>query len=529
MNAFVNILKYGLVVVLVALAMFIVACGCLVLFPNVSIFGLSYVNYDAKTILKQYHVSEEPYSTSDTIRVDAGVVNVDVDIVNTTKITNGASHLNVTLERNIKGFAIGSEEDKKMEMISTQLTEGGEKILEIKITQPQKALLFNNGSLLKLMVNEDLLKEKNLVIKTTSGEVVVGQKPVYEDGELTSNSVQLQSLEVETNNGSVTLGCLNVTSPIKVTQNSGEITALTDLNVSATLSQKTGFGNINLKNIGAEDNPQNLVVNGMFNSTLKVGTIYGDFLGDEINGGNVKIDTIAKDCVINNDYADFSFEHLKGSLVYNANDGALKIAKADKSVNINHKKGSVQIEELGSNAQDIVHTITCENAAVNIANLHNSVNITTTKGSINVVGNKDDTTPVTITVVTNDGAVNLSKINGNVVYKCESGNSSIRAEYANIVGGSSYLNQSGAIKILTPFNKNTAMWLRWETKKSAKINLIGYESTLKTSAADTEHCQWNGDKELGISLNGATASTGEYVQIATRMGTISVDRQSTQS
>ena len=136
---------------------------------------------------------------------------------------------------------------------------------------------------------------------------------------------------------------------------------------------------------------------------------------------------------------------------------------------------------------------------------------------------------MTITVVTNDGAVNLSKINGNVVYKCESGNSSIRAEYANIVGGSSYLNQSGAIKILTPFNKNTAMWLRWETKKSAKINLIGYESTLKTSAADTEHCQWNGDKELGISLNGATASTGEYVQIATRMGTISVDRQSTQS
>lgn len=529
MNAFVNILKYGLVVVLVALAMFIVACGCLVLFPNVSIFGLSYVNYDAKTILKQYHISEEPYSTSDTIRIDAGVVSVDVDIVNTKNITNGASHLNVTLERNIKGFAIGSEEDKKMEMTSTQLTEGGVKILEIKITQPQKALLFNNGSQLKLLVNEDLLKEKNLVIKTTSGEVVVGQKPVYVDEELTSKFVQLKSLDIETDNGSVTLGCLTMTSTLKVTQNKGEIKALTDLNVSATLSQKTGFGNINLKNIGSEGKPQNLVIDGMFNSTLNVGTIYGDFLADEINGGNIKINKIVKDCVVNNEYADFNFEHLIGSLVYNANDGAIKIAKAENAVTINHKKGSVEIQELGNNAQNIAHTIKTENASVNIANLHNSANITTTKGSINVVGNKDDAAPVTITIVTNDGAVNLSKVNGNVVYKCESGNSSIKAEYANIVGGSSYLNQSGTIKILTPFDKNTPMWLRWETQKTANINLIGYESTLKRSAADEDKCQWNGNKELGISINGATTTTSEYLYIATRMGAISVDRQSVAS
>ena len=58
MNAFLNILKYGLVVIMVLLALFIIACGCLVLFPGFSLFGISYITYDNKQVETQISATE---------------------------------------------------------------------------------------------------------------------------------------------------------------------------------------------------------------------------------------------------------------------------------------------------------------------------------------------------------------------------------------------------------------------------------------------------------------------------------------
>ena len=528
MNAFLNILKYLLVVVLVAIAALIIACGCLVLFPNASIFGLSYVSYyDSSPKLTQYQIDEEPYKNCTAIAVDAGIFNVDISIVDTKKITNGSTHLNVLLERHLSGFAIGSEDEKVVKLIGQQISDGTKNILSLKINQPQRSMLFSTDASLQLLVTADLLAEKEIVIKTTSGAVSIGKAPVYDkDNNNTTPFVAVKSLKVETDKGAVTLGCANYIDPITITQNKGDIKALVDLNVSATLSQKEGVGNINLKKVGSETNPQNLVIDGMFNSTLNVPCVYGDFLGKDIKGGNIKIGTIKKDAVINNDYADVNIEHMMGDLVYTSKEGALNIKQADAKLNIQNKNGAIYIENAGNNASDITHTITTEKASVKIDNLHNNIDVTTTKGAVDIVGVPTDTTPVTVNIVSNDGAIKLDKVNGNVTYKCENGNSSITVDYAKLVGGSTYLNQSGAITIATPYETNTPMWLRWETKKTAKINLISYSSELKESAADHDNVVFDGGKEKGISINGATTATAEYIQIATRMGVIKVNRKS---
>lgn len=540
MNAFLNVLKYGLVVVLVILAVFIIACGCLVLFPSVNLFGLSYVTYDSKPVLKQFNIVEEPYTTSDTIRVDAGVFDVKIEIVNTESITNGATHLNVIMERHLNGFAIGDTSDKIVRLKEEQVQEGGKSILDLTITQPKKALLFNTNSFIKLLINKDLLKEKDLIIKTTTGGIEVAGKPVYdESNNNTTTFMEFKSLAVETDKGAITLGCATYNSPINIVQNSGNIKALVDLNVSATISQKTGFGNITLQNVGAAGNPQNLVVDNIYNSTVKVNTVYGDFLGKDVQGGNFKIDTIKKDAVVNNDYADFQINNISGDLVYNAKEGALSIVKATAKANINHKDGIITIGQLGDNTKDITHSINTEKASVKINKLYNSIAVSTTKGAVDITGEpfdendpedpEDDIRPVTINVVSQDGEIKLKEVFGNVIYKCESGSSSIAIEYDDMVDGSTLLNQSGAINVLMPYNKIIPMWLRWETNKSAKINLISYESTYKTSVADTAHVVMDGTTEKGISINGATNSTAQFLQIATRMGAISVNRKSAAS
>lgn len=540
MNVFLNILKYGLVVVLVALAMFIIACGCLVLFPSVNIFGLSYVTYDSTPTLKQYDIGQEPFTNNDTILIDSGVFNVDVSIVNTKSITNGATQLSLILERHLNGFAIGDDNDKIVMLLGKEITDGDKKILNLKITQPTRAWLFNNGSTLKVLINKDLFSEKDFVIKTTSGAVTIGGKPVYDkDRNNTTEFMSFKSLSVETDNGEVILGCANYASPITIKQNSGNISALVDLNASATLSQKTGFGNITLQNVGSADESKNLVIDGMFNSTLKVKTIYGDFLGKDINGGNVKIEAITKNSVIANDYADFQIDHIYGDLVYTANEGALNLGRVETKVNIDQKKGIVKIGTLGDNTNNVTHIIKTDRANVEINELCNSINVETVKGNVNITGlpSNNETDPldpsdvvnsVTINVTSSDGAIKLKKVFGNVIYKCEKGNSSINVEYDTMVGGSTFLNQSGAINILMPYNKNIPMWLRWETNKSAKINLISYESTLKTSMADS-NVVMDGTKEKGIRINEATDATAEYLQIATRQGVISVNRQTSAS
>ena len=116
MNAFLNILKYGLVVIMVLLALFIIACGCLVLFPGFSLFGISYITYDNKQVETQISATEadSPLVQADIIKINSGIFDVNLDVVDTQKILNGNDFMTCRLSRNLSGFVVGDEEDKKI-------------------------------------------------------------------------------------------------------------------------------------------------------------------------------------------------------------------------------------------------------------------------------------------------------------------------------------------------------------------------------------------------------------------------------
>ena len=42
------------------------------------------------------------------------------------------------------------------------------------------------------------------------------------------------------------------------------------------------------------------------------------------------------------------------------------------------------------------------------------------------------------------------------------GNSSIYVEYANFAGQNTFLNRSGKIEVIMPYDKNPPMWVRWD-------------------------------------------------------------------
>ncbi len=521
MNVFLNILKYGLVVVLAIVGLFIIACGCLVLFPGANIFGLSYVSFDNEPVLTQYYLYEDPYASSNKIQVDAGMFNVNVKIVNEDKITNGSTHLSVQLNRNLTGFVIGDDADKKIELVGNQVTDGEDKVLSLKITQPQKGWLFPTSCEVSLLVPKNALNEKELVINTTSGSIVIGNDPVYnESKENTTTFIDIKSLNATTQKGDVTLGCVNFSQPLNITQESGTITSKIDLGVDAILSQTKGFGNIKLKNVGTETNPKNLVIKSIWNSAVNIGTIYGDVVAGDIKGGSIKIDTISGDGQITNDYADVTIKSIHKNLIYTANEGALNITEVLGKINVTQKSGSVKIINLGNNGSAYLQEITTINAGVEVSKLHNDVLVKAEKGEVKISGCPDDTTPAQITVNAKDSKINLYKVNGSVDYTCDEGNSAIYVEYDKLVGLNNFKNQIGAVDILMPLESTIPMWLNWQTNNQANIKLYSFESAKKLSS------EVDGATENGVAVNGATASTAEKLNIITKLGKISLIRKS---
>ena len=525
MNGFLNALKYVLVLIVVVLGVGLIACGCLILVPGLNIFGLGYVSYDNK-ILEQQIESSEILNNYDKISINSGKFDVNVLVVDTDQILNGANFLTCRLTRRLSGFVVGGDDAKKVELSTSAQTDGSTRILNINVVQPQKAWLFPTTTKLDLFVPETLFADKNVEIISESGTVLVGSKPVYDQSNnITNKFVRINKLDVLNNSGTINLGCLNLSNDLSLTKEKGDINSYLDLAVKTTISIKSGFGNITLKNIGSNTNPKDLVLKDVWNAGINVGSVFGSLVTEKVVGGNIKIEKLLGESDITNDYADFHIAEVLANFKYKANDGLIEISKSSGKLDINQSAGSIKIADLGTNLNALTHKIVSNNAALEISKLHDSVEIESKNGAITVRGAPEDNQSVSLNIKAANSVVNLLDIDGSVSYRCDEGNSSIHTEYANFVGQNSYLNQSGQIEVVMPYDKNPPMWVKWETGKTASIKLFSYESTLKVSVEDPKVFV-EGGKEYGISINDATKTTAEVLQIATKTGNISVYRKS---
>ncbi len=532
MNAFLNILKYGLVVILVILALCIIACGFLVLFPGSNLFGITYISYDGKQVETQFATNTEdsPLVQADTVRIDSGTFDVNIEVVNTVDIVNGATHMTCRLSRMLSGFVFGTDNNKPIVMTSELTKEGDKNILDIVITQPTNAWLFPTETMLDIYVPSSLFQTKDLEIISTSGSVRLGSTPEYnKDNEVTNTFLNMNALSINNQTGNVTLGCVNFNGDLTVTKESGDITAYQSL-PDTNLSVKSGFGTISIDTVGTATTPKSLTIDGIWNSSVNIGTVYGGLVAKNIDSGLFKISKLIGESSIENGSADVYIDEVNGAMSYKADDGTFKLTTITSALTLQQGSGSVNIEQLGTTSQLLTHSITTNGANVDIKELRDSVDVTTKGGNV-TVNNVVSTEPVNIKVDSLDGEVKLLNVNGTVTYTCtdEKGTSSAYVKYSNFVGKNTYINQSGNVEIVMPYDKQPTMWIRWETRTVANIELFGFESDKTSSSALDEDVKvTDGDNtiEYGIALNEATTDTQEMLSIATRVGHISVYRQS---
>lgn len=521
MNGFLNVLKYLLVIVVVVLGFGLIICGCLILIPGMNIFGISYISYDKKIVEQQIDATEVSNSVN-LVRINSGAFDVELDVVDTNQITNGANFVTCRLSRLVSGFVVGDEDQKNITIENNYEQDGSTKILNINVKQPEKAWLFPTETILKLYVPQTLLGGKNVEIISTSGKVKVGSTPVYDSHEnLTNDFLHIKSLNIKDDSGTVNLGCVNLLEPLEIEKEKGDINSELDLAVTTTLSVKSGFGSITLKNVGSSTNPKDLVLKNIWNSSININTIYGSLVAQELVGGNIKIQKLVGESDITNDYADFHFGEISATMKYQANDGLFEVSKMFGKLTLNQKAGTIKITDLGTNISALTHDINSGNASLKISKLHDSVQLVSQDGDINVWGVVEDNQRLNLNIKSKNGKVNLYNIDGTVVYDGKEGNSSIHTEYANFVGKNTYINKTGEIEVVMPYDKNPAMWIDWETEKTASIKLSSFESHLKLSYGSDEYVD-----NYGISINDATTSTQEKLQIATKLGDIVVYRKS---
>lgn len=518
MNGFWNVLKYVLVVLVVLIGAGLIALGCLILIPGVNLFGVGYVSYDQKILEKQ--IENSTVQSVDKIVIDSGRFDVNLDVVNTNQIINGANYLTCRLKRVLSGFVVGGEENKKVEIETNVTNDGATKILNIVVKQPEKAWLFPTTTELNLFVTKSLLDTKILEINTTSGTQNIGAKPIYDSSNNVTNSfVKVGTLNLNNAEGAVNLGCVDIAQPLVVTKQKGDITSYLDLAVQTTISVSSGFGNVSLKNIGSSTNPQDLIIKDVWNASINANTVFGSVVAQNLTGGNIKIKELLGESDITNDYADFHIEKIKAPVKYTANDGLFEVNLVTGKLTINQKAGNIRISELGTASNALTHSINNGNAALVVSKLHDSVEIVSDSGEVNLTGCPEDDQRLTVKVTAKNSPVRIFKMDGNVNYDGLAGNSPVFVEYVNFVGENIFKNKSGNIEVAMPYDKNPPMWISWETNKSANITLPNFESTSKLSY------EVAGSTENGISINEANLTTAEKLAMKTESGAIKVYRK----
>ena len=519
MNSVWNVLKYVLVILVVLLGAGLVALGCLILIPGVNLFGVGYVSYDQKILEKQ--IENSAVESVDKIVINSGMFDVNLDVVNTSEIINGADYLTCRLKRVLSGFVVGGEDEKKIEIQSNVTTDGATKVLNIDVTQPKKAWLFPTTTELNLFATKSLLDSKIIEINTTSGKQNIGAKPIYDSSNNVTNSfIKVGTLNLNSAEGDVNLGCVDVAQPIVIKKQKGDITSYLDLAVQTTISVSSGFGNVNLKNIGSSTNPQDLIIKDVWNASINVNTVFGSVVSQNITGGNIKIKELLGESDITNDYADFHIETLKAILKYTANDGLFEVNSVTKPLTINQKSGNIKINDLGTTSDKLTHILNSGNAKLVVSKLHDSVEIVSDSGEVNLTGCPEDDERISVKVTAKNSPVRIYKMDGNVSYDGLAGSSPIYVEYAHFSGNNDLRNKSGNIEVAMPYDQNPPMWLVWETGKSASIVLPSFESTSKLSY------EVSGSTSRGISVNEANTSTQETLSMKTESGMVKVYRKS---
>lgn len=310
-----KILLSILVVVGVAVAGVIICGGVMVAFPNIKIFGYSYLNTMSSNDKVTLSDSIEAVSTDQTYTINIDVKDFDVNIV-----PNTTGNVTVTMTNHVFGFT-NSLDSNKMASLNVEFDELSN-TLNITSTEPN-GVFFVSDRVIEIALHHKIVENNqiNLVTKTNKGKVVFGQKD--SDYKLTFNNITSTCSSYKGNvsfKNATLKGSLNIKNIFGRVEIGEAIQG--DVVIDSTVGTyifKNIKGNLTVKKGTDGDNNPSITADNVVgkidyyaqNGYLKINdTVFGNFNMEHSNSVNVNINTTIKQVYISNDYGSTYIENL---------------------------------------------------------------------------------------------------------------------------------------------------------------------------------------------------------------------------
>lgn len=505
MNFLANLLKILIILVIVAVVAVIIMMGAMVLFPSFSLFGIHYVNGDSKNILYYYDVTHADnvaeWASVDTLYVETGNWDVYVYSNEVAKDLHTEQGIDIKVTRNYIGFASNSVGEAKLSKYTYEERKDGN-YLCVYMTEPT-GWLSRFDSSLYVYLDEEMMADKQLMIKTNGGKVVLGE--AIKGG---SHQLTLESVKIDCGGGQAYIQNVEILDSLVVEKDSGNLNVAKNLNCDVSISIPNGLGNAYLKNVGTETEPKDLVIENTNNSGIYFDTVYGNLLV-KANSGLVKGNLVTETIVMDAESCNLELGEVMGNVFFDNVNGSLKLNKANEVVCSITGKGGANIAELhGTSMFD------CANGAVTVGKVYKDIFVNTINGNIDLVN--EDSSKVNYVLESENGAVSVKNVRGSVKFNTiNSGKAKFYASYWELIGANSVNTFSGEINIDMLDAGYGFMLADWQTGSSVYFKLSRFEEFgVKDSSENDAY-------KNGVKIGGY-AGTTDALSIISNVGALRV-------
>lgn len=532
----------------IAFAGIIICCGVMIAFPDVKIFGYSYLNTNS---IDKYTKSFENFdSSSINIVVEAS----DFDV----KIIKGSTN-QILLNNQVFGFTKSADSERYASVEWTPDYDSGDFVFKVK--EPEGIFFTRNTSLTIVLNNKNAKKEINITTTTRKGTTYLGE----DDAVLDINNLSCSCTSAK---GGVNLENVKINGNLNITNILGRINVKNKVNGTVTIDSAVGtynFGDVNelivlpcsTKEISS---PSITVENcGKLSYTAPSGNlrINGCLLDESsvnTTRASIYIETCAKTIAFVGEDANFTVNQI-GNFVkdntsnFNSWDWKDADAKNDYDAQFIVTSGSIKV---GTSYLPI--TADSKNGKITIENALKNVTAYSTTGSISVTLNdgkarKTDLTEdalnelntyintnfveylntnKNLVIETKQGAVNVKNIRNSVNISADS--STINASFLKVNGESTIFSTSKAITVTAP-NENFKLIVRMNKNSGAKIGIHfaeisvdSYDEDLTTEGNSERVTKFEDNTQKGFDVKVADATDGtlDIINITNKTGAISV-------
>lgn len=483
-----GILRYTLVILIIALGLGVVLAGAMVMIPSLKIFGIHYLG-QGSTI--NYTVNEEQtegakysdFLNSTSLIVDAAGYDVYIRPVEKNELPLYSNKNNeivdsfrFTVTNYMTGFAWGDVDSPQTTF--GQAVVNGEDVFKISIKEPD-GWLYHSDTRVEIIIDEDALTNKTLVINGTgSGDIALGSTIVYTSDNTISEDIKRLSVEnliVNAKKGDLNLKYVNILRSIEIDKTEGTFQSSVDLLCPVNVKIWGGFGKVLLKDIGSSTKSQSLSVEAT-NSEIRFDNLYGDF-NLVAKGGFVDAKNVHRTASVEGEDCKIKFGKVASSFTSKTTDGSVEVGELCGEADVVTTKGSVI---LGKTEQKV--SVKTNNGNITLSEVYKTATAKSLYGVIDITwaeglnwnsSSDFEYGDVFKTVIESKyGSVYVKNVIGAIsMTAIENGNASFSANYLEIHAKSVIKTNAGNVTLSLP--TTVPFYLNWSSVSNADINYLG--------------------------------------------------------